>query len=278
MNIYLIAEIGINHNGDLELAKKLIKESSDAGFDAVKFQKRTIDKVYSKEFLSTPRESPWGKTQRNQKEGLEFNFKEYDTIDKYCEEVGIDWSASAWDEDSQLFLRKFDRKFNKIASAMLGHKPLLNIVADEKIKTFISTGMSNLEEIDEAVNIFTKKNCPFELMHCNSSYPMKEEEANLSCIGTLKKRYNCNVGYSGHEASLLKVCITAVVLGATSIERHITLDRSMYGSDQAASIEYQHLKSFVTAIKTVPQLLGDGAKKITDSELKVREKLRVSVD
>ena len=278
MNIYLIAEIGINHNGDLELAKKLIKESSDAGFDAVKFQKRTVDKVYSKELLSAPRESPWGKTQRDQKEGLEFDFKEYVIIDKYCKELGIDWSASAWDEDSQLFLRKFDRKFNKIASAMLGHKPVLNIVADEKIKTFISTGMSNLEEIDEAVNIFIKKNCPFELMYCNSSYPMKEEEANLSCISTLKKRYNCNVGYSGHEASLLKVCITAVVLGATSIERHITLDRSMYGSDQAASIEYQHLKSFVTAIKTVPILLGDGVKKITDSELKVREKLRVSVD
>ncbi len=278
MTPYLIAEIGINHNGDLELAKKLIKDASDAGFDAVKFQKRTVEKVYTKEFLDSPRESPWGKTQRDQKNGIEFNFDDYKIIDEYCKKLSIDWSASAWDEDAQIFLRKFNRKFNKIASAMLGHKPLLKLVADEKIKTFISTGMSTLEEISEAVEIFKKANCPFELMHCNSSYPMKEKDANLACIKTLKNKFGCDVGYSGHEASLLKVCLTAVVLGATSIERHITADRAMYGSDQSASVEAQHLKSFVTAVRAVPDLIGDGVKKITEAEVKIREKLRISVD
>ena len=278
MTPYLIAEIGINHNGDLELAKKLIKDASDAGFDAVKFQKRTVEKVYTKEFLDSPRESPWGKTQRDQKNGIEFSFDDYKIIDEYCKKLSIDWSASAWDEDAQIFLRKFNRKFNKIASAMLGHKPLLKLVADEKIKTFISTGMSTLEEISEAVEIFKKANCPFELMHCNSSYPMKEKDANLACIKTLKNKFGCDVGYSGHEASLLKVCLTAVVLGATSIERHITADRAMYGSDQSASVEAQHLKSFVTAVRAVPDLIGDGVKKITEAEVKIREKLRISVD
>ena len=278
MTPYLIAEIGINHNGDLELAKKLIKDASDAGFDAVKFQKRTVEKVYTKEFLDSPRESPWGKTQRDQKNGIEFSFDDYKIIDEYCKKLSIDWSASAWDEDAQIFLRKFNRKFNKIASAMLGHKPLLKLVADEKIKTFISTGMSTLEEISEAVEIFKKANCPFELMHCNSSYPMKEKDANLACIKTLKNKFGCDVGYSGHEASLLKVCLTAVVLGATSIERHITADRAMYGSDQSASVEAQHLKSFVTAVRAIPDLIGDGVKKITEAEVKIREKLRISVD
>ena len=278
MTPYLIAEIGINHNGDLELAKKLIKDASDAGFDAVKFQKRTVEKVYTKEFLDSPRESPWGKTQRDQKNGIEFNFDDYKIIDEYCKKLSIDWSASAWDEDAQIFLRKFNRKFNKIASAMLGHKPLLKLVADEKIKTFISTGMSTIEEISEAVEIFKKANCPFELRHCNSSYPMKEKDANLACIKTLKNKFGCDVGYSGHEASLLKVCLTAVVLGATSIERHITADRAMYGSDQSASVEAQHLKSFVTAVRAIPGLIGDGVKKITEAEIKIREKLRISVD
>ena len=158
---------------------------------------------------------------------------------------------------------------------MLGHKPLLRLVAEEKIKTFISTGMSTIDEIKNAVDIFKKANCPFELMHCNSTYPMNEKDANLSCIKTLKNKFGCDVGYSGHEASLLKVCLTAVVLGATSIERHITIDRAMYGSDQSASVESQHLKSFVTAIKAVPDLIGDGIKKITETELKIREKLRI---
>ncbi len=278
MSLYLIAEIGINHNGDLEIAKQLIKDAANAGFDAVKFQKRTIDKVYSKEMLDSPRESPWGTTQRQQKEGLEFGAEQYQEIDNYCKELGIVWTASAWDVDAQLFIRDFDPFFNKVASAMLGHKPLLREIASEKRKTYISTGMATLEEIDEIVELFQRANCPFELMHCNSTYPMRDEDANLRCIPMLKARYGCDVGYSGHESSLLKVCTTAVVLGATSLERHITLDRAMYGSDQAASIETHALRDFVETIRKVPLLLGSGIKEITPAELAVRNKLRVNVD
>jgi len=187
MSLYLIAEIGINHNGDMAIAKKLIKEAKDAGFDAVKFQKRTIDKVYTQEFLDSPRESPWGSTQRAQKEGLEFNLEQYKEIDGYCRELGIDWSASAWDLDAQLFLRQFPRKFNKVASAMLGHKPLLKAIAEEKLKTFISTGMSTLDEIRQVVDLFQSVGCPYELMHCNSTYPMKDEDANIRCIPMLRE-------------------------------------------------------------------------------------------
>lgn len=277
MSVYLIAEIGINHNGSLEIAKKLIDSASDAGFDAVKFQKRSINKVYSKEFLDSPRESPYGSTQRDQKMGLEFNKEQYKEIDKFCKERNIDWSASAWDIDSQIFLQDFTIPFNKVASAMLGNKPLIKKIASERKKTFISTGMAMLQEIDDVVDIFKMNNCPFELMHCNSIYPMPEEEANLMCIPMLKNRYGCNVGYSGHESSLLKVCITAVALGATSIERHITLDRSMYGSDQSASIEVNALRNFVESIRKIPAILGSGAKVITDAELLVRNKLRVEI-
>lgn len=278
MSLYLIAEIGINHNGDLEIAKELIRHAADAGFDAVKFQKRTIDLVYTKEFLDGPRESPWGNTQRAQKEGLEFGPGEYRKIDTFCRELGISWSASSWDIESQKFLQSFDLPFNKVASPMLGNKPLLRIIASEQKKTFISTGMSTLEEIDEVVEIFRKENCPFELMHCNSTYPMVEEHANLLCIPRLRDRYGCKVGYSGHESSLLKVCITAVALGASSIERHITLDRAMYGSDQAASIEVGSLKSFVETVRKIPRILGDGIKTLTDAEDSARKKLRVSVE
>ncbi len=277
MNLYLIAEIGINHNGSMDIAKKLIDAAAEAGFDAVKFQKRTIDKVYSKEMLDSPRESPWGKTQRDQKMGLEFNREQYKEIDRYCQEKGIAWSASAWDVDSQRFLREFNVSFNKVASAMLGHQPLLREIASERKKTFISTGMVTLEELDEVIDLFRKANCPFELMYCNSTYPMPEEDANLRCIPILKKRYNCEVGYSGHESSLLKVCTTAVALGATSIERHITLDRAMYGSDQAASIEAHALCNFVETIRMIPKLLGTGEKVITPKEQAVRKKLRVEV-
>jgi N-acetylneuraminate synthase len=277
MNLFLIAEIGINHNGDIEIAKRLIKDAADAGFDAVKFQKRTIDKVYTKEFLDGPRESPWGNTQRAQKEGLEFGRKEYQEIDQFCNKLGVAWTASAWDVDAQRFIREFGVSFNKVASPMLGHKPLLREIASEQQKTFISTGMATLAEIDDVVNLFQQANCPFELMHCNSTYPMKQEDANLRCIPMLMKRYNCNVGYSGHETSLLKVCSAAVVLGATSIERHITLDRAMYGSDQAASIETHALRDFVSTIRKIPLLMGSGEKDITPAEQSVRNKLRVEV-
>jgi N-acetylneuraminate synthase len=277
VNLFLIAEIGINHNGDMNLAKQLIDAASDAGFDAVKFQKRTIDLVYTPEFLDSPRESPWGTTQRDQKEGLEFSESQYKEIDSYCKGKNIQWSASAWDIDAQKFLQQFDCSFNKVASAMLGHIPLLKLIASEKKKTFISTGMSTLEELDSVVSIFREADCPFELMHCNSTYPMKDEDANLLCIQTLQARYKCDVGYSGHESSLIKVCTAAVALGATSLERHITLDRTMYGSDQAASIETNALRNFVNTVRAVPAILGTGEKVMSEAELKTREKLRISV-
>jgi len=278
MSIFLIAEIGINHNGDLSIAKKLISQAARAGFDAVKFQKRNIDKVYSQDFLNSYRESPWGTTQRDQKNGLEFNKDQYREIDKFCKDKKIKWSASAWDLESQDFISSFNVEFNKLASPMLGHRPLVKKIAAEKKKTFISTGMSTLEELDEIIEIFKKEKCPFEIMHCNSAYPMPESEANLKCIQTLKDRYNCYVGYSGHESTLLKVCITAAALGATSIERHITLDRTMYGSDQAASIEVGSLESFVETIRMIDKIRGDGIKKISDKEMVVRKKLRTKVN
>ena len=278
MSLFLIAEIGINHNGDMSIAKELIDAAADAGFDAVKFQKRTIDKVYTQEFLDAPRESPWGTTQRAQKEGLEFTAQDYKEIDKYCREKGLQWTASAWDIDAQIFLQQFNCAFNKVASPMLGHIPLLKLIASEGKKTFISTGMSTLEELDIVVKIFKDANCPFELMHCNSTYPMKEEDANLLCITMLKNRYGVNVGYSGHESSLIKVCTSAVALGATSLERHITLDRAMYGSDQAASIETHALLNFVRTVRAIPGILGTGEKNLSEAELKTREKLRISVE
>ena len=278
MNLYLIAEIGINHNGSLVITKQLIDAAAAAGFDAVKFQKRTIDKVYTKELLDSPRESQWGTTQREQKMGLEFDREQYQEIDHYCKERGVAWTASAWDVDAQHFIRDFDVSFNKVASAMLGHKPLLREIASERKKTFISTGMATLEEIDEVVNLFRQANCPFELLHCNSTYPMANEDANLRCIPMLKERYGCDVGYSGHESSLLKVCITAVVLGATSIERHITLDRAMYGSDQAASVDADSLKSFAVTMRMIPEILGTGKKEISEAEKTVRKKLRVDIE
>lgn len=277
MSIFVIAEIGINHNGDIGIAKKLITAAADAGFDAVKFQKRTIDVVYTKEMLDSPRESPWGNTQRAQKEGLEFSESQYRELDSYCKKKNILWSASAWDLESQDFISKFNLKFNKVASPMLGHKPLLKKIAQEGRLTYISTGMSNLKEIDEVVAIFREANCPFELMHCNSTYPMKETDANVKCIPMLMDRYNCKVGYSGHESSLIKVCVAAVVLGATSIERHITLDRTMYGSDQAASIEVDALPSFVKTMRDMEGILGSGKKELTESELAARNKLRLNI-
>jgi len=272
--VFVTAEIGINHNGDINIAKKLIDIAVDAGADAVKFQKRTIEKVYSNEILDSPRDSPWGKTTREQKLGLEFSLKQYGIIDKYCKKKKIFWYASCWDVDSQISLQKFNTKYNKVASAMLIHKKLLEIIAKEKKHTFISTGMSTMKQISDAVNIFKKYKCPFELQHSNSSYPMKLEEANLRVIQTLRKKFNCNVGYSGHETSRYIVSIPAVVLGATSLERHITLDRTMYGSDQASSLEPQAFKRLVKDVRLIESILGDGKKKIWDSEKPVMEKLR----
>lgn len=277
MGLYLIAEIGINHNGDLELAKELIETAAEAGFDAVKFQKRSVEQVYEKEFLDGPRKSPWGSTQRDQKLGLEFGDAEYSIIDAHCRHLGIAWSASAWDLASQEYLRRYNLSFNKVASPMLGHLPLLRMIADEGRHTFISTGMSTLSEIDTAVEIFRQADCPLELMHCNSSYPMDDKNANLRCIPMLRDHFDCAVGYSGHESSLVKICSAAVALGASSIERHITLDRTMYGSDQAASIESPSLSGFVKALRIIQVALGDGQKAVRPEEMEAREKLRQSV-
>jgi N-acetylneuraminate synthase len=272
---FITAEIGINHNGDIEVAKKLIDIAKTAGCDAVKFQKRKIDVVYSKEVLDSPRESQWGTTTREQKMGLEFEKEEYDIIDKYCLQKNIEWYASSWDIDSQKFLRQYNLKHNKVASAMLTHKKLLDVIAEEQKNTFISTGMSTIDEIKDAITIFEKHNCPFELQHSNSSYPMKDEEANLECIKTLKNQFNCNIGYSGHESSGYLISVCAVVLGATSVERHITLDRTMYGSDQAASLESKGLERLVRDIKNIKKIFGNGEKRVWESELNAMKKLRV---
>ncbi len=271
---YLIAEIGINHNGDIEIAKQLIKNAKDCGFDAVKFQKRTIDIVYDKKTLDTPRESPWGQTTKEQKFGLEFDKSEYDEIDIYCKEIKIDWFASAWDLESLRFLENYNLKYHKIASAMIVDIKFLNEVAKLKKHTFISTGMSSKKDIDSAVNIFKKHNCSFELMHCVSTYPMKIEDANLITINQLKDEYKCNVGYSGHENGVV-VSIAAVMLGITSLERHITLDRTMYGSDQAASLELSGMKGLCTSISKILTSIGKPSLgKIIDDEIPIAKKLR----
>ena len=273
MPVFIIAEIGINHNGDVEIAKQLIDVAKVAGADAVKFQKRSIDLVYSKELLDSPRESPWGTTQRAQKEGLEFGLKEYQAIDAYCKEKRIAWFASAWDLESQKFLRQFDCKYNKIASAMIVYEDLLKDVASEKKHTFISTGMTAFEQIDRAVGIFKEANCPFELMHCVSTYPMADEDANLNCIKTLRDRYQCAVGYSGHEVGLA-VSYAAAALGITSLERHITLDRAMYGSDQAASVETSGFIQLVGAVRKIEKAMGDGIRRVNNKEITIAKKLR----
>jgi len=271
--IYIIAEIGINHNGDLDIVRDLIDKAADAGADAVKFQKRTIDLVYTKEALNGPRESPWGTTQREQKEGLELGKDEYQEIDKYCQEKGIEWFASAWDLESQKFLKNFNLKYNKIASAMIVFGDLLKMVASEKKHTFISTGLSTLDDIDKAVRIFEDADCPFDLMHCVSTYPMKDEDANLKMINTLQKRYHCNVGYSGHEVGLA-VSFAAAALEITSLERHITLDRAMYGSDQSASVEPAGFKMLVGGVRKIEQAMGNGEKYILQEEVPIARKLR----
>jgi N-acetylneuraminate synthase len=271
---FITAEIGINHNGDLEIAKKLIDLAAVAGCDAVKFQKRTVEKVYSKKVLDSPRDSPWGNTQRAQKEGLEFSEKQFKIIDSYCKRAKILWYVSCWDVDSQIQMRKFNLKYNKVASAMLVHKKLLETIGKEKKHTFISTGMSTMKQINDAVRIFKQHSCPFELSHSHSSYPMVPDEANLKVIQTLQKKFKCNVGYSGHETGSYLICVAAIVLGATSIERHITLDRAMYGSDQAASLEGPGLFRMVKDIRDLDKILGDGVKRIWDSEKPAMKKLR----
>ena len=277
MTLTIIAEIGINHNGDMNICKQLIDVAAQAGVDAVKFQKRDIDAVYTAEFLAEPRESPWGNTQRDPKEGLEFGKDDYIEIDRYCKEQGLEWFASAWDHNSLEFLKAFDTKFNKVASAMAVSENFLEAVAAEKKHTFISTGMCTYEEIGRATEIFKLAGCPFELMHTVSTYPMKDEHANLKVIDTLKSKFECNVGYSGHEVGLA-ISYAAVAFGITSLERHITLDRSMYGSDQSASIEPGGLRQLVGAARKIEKALGDGEKRILDEEKPIAAKLRAHLE
>lgn len=269
----IVAEIGINHNGDVAIAKELIDMAVECGCDAVKFQKRTIDIVYSEEELAKPRQSPWGTTVREQKEALEFGVREYDEIDRYCKEKKISWFASAWDLESIKFLRRYSIRYHKIASAMVTNISLLEEVAKERKHTFISTGMSTDQEIDRAVQIFRKNRCEFALLHCVSAYPCLDEECNLLRIKRLKEKYQCTVGYSGHEVGVLPSVI-AVVLGAEVIERHITLDRAMYGSDQAASLEKRGLELLVRDARLVPVLLAHGENVILDKEKETARKLR----
>jgi N-acetylneuraminate synthase len=271
--VHFVAEIGINHNGDIAIAKKLIDLAKRAGCDSVKFQKRTLDIVYTQAVLDTPRESPWGKTTREQKEGLEFSKEDYLEIDSYCKEVGINWFASAWDIPSQVFLREFNLPFNKIASALATHLEFLEEVASEKKLTFLSTGMMTMDQVASAVDIFKNAECPFILMHTTSVYPSTEDLLNMRAINTLRETFQVPVGYSGHESTVMP-SLVAAVFGAIAIERHITLDRAMYGSDQAASLSEKGLVTLVDEIRRLPAVLGDGIKKIEKGELEVAAKLR----
>ena len=271
--IPVIAEIGINHNGDLGIARELVRLSHEAGCAAVKFQKRTIDVVYSEDVLNSPRESPWGTTQRDQKLGLEFSFDQYQEINDFCAELGIDWSASAWDIPSLHFVESFSPSFHKVASAMITHVDFLEEVADLGRLTLLSTGMASLEDIDRAVEVFNGTQASLVLLHTVSTYPTPEEHLNLSTIQTLHERYNLPVGYSGHEASV-SPSIVAASLGAVVIERHVTLDRSMYGSDQAASLESSGLRQLVAVVDKIPMLLGSGEKDWAPGESEVASKLR----
>ncbi len=268
---YVVAEIGINHNGDLDIARKLIDVAAMAGCQAVKFQKRTVDVVYSAEELARPRESPFGTTNGDLKYGLEFGEAEYREIDTYCREKGIAWFASCWDEASVDFMDQFDIPCYKVASASLTDDDLLRHTRSKKRPIMISTGMSTLEQIDHAVEVLGKKD--LILMHTCSTYPAEYAELNLRVITTLKERYQVPVGYSGHETGL-STSISTIALGACVVERHITLDRAMWGSDQAASVESQGFIRLVRDIRLVEMALGDGVKRVIDREVPILKKLR----
>ena len=269
--VFIVAEIGINHNGSLETAKKLIDVAVEAKCDAVKFQKRTIDVVYTKEELARPRESVFGDTNGDLKRGLEFGEKEYAEIDQYCKEKGILWFASPWDEGSVDFLAKFDIPCYKIASASLTDDALLKHIRSQGKPVILSTGMSTIEQIRHAVEVLGEDD--LIIVHCTSTYPGADEELNLKVIPWLKDQFSCPIGYSGHEVGVYSSLVAAVI-GAAVVERHITIDRAMWGSDQAASLEPQGIERLVRDIRALPIWLGDGKKKVYDSELPILEKLR----
>lgn len=271
---FIIAEVGINHNGDVNLAIDLIRMAQRSGADAVKFQKRDINIVYTQEFLDGPRLSPWGDLQRMQKYALEFGQDEYEQIDAECKRLGIPWFASAWDPHSLFFLDKFNPPYHKVASAMVTHLDHIEAVADRQIHTFISTGMTDMEEIHQVVDVFDKHHCPFNLLHCVSTYPCDDSDCNLRMIGTLQDAFpGTAIGYSGHERGI-QPSLTAIALGATIIERHITMDRTMYGSDQAASVEEPGLRRLVEYSKQIEVAMGDGVKRIIEAERKTEKALR----
>ena len=268
---YIIAEIGINHNGDLEIAKRLINVAKAAGCDAVKFQKRTIDVVYTKEELDKPRESPFGETNGDLKYGLEFGKEQYDEIDKYCKAVEISWFVSCWDEGAVDFIDTYDVPCYKIASASLTDDALLGHTKSKGKPIVLSTGMSTIEEVDHAVEILGKDN--LILLHAVSTYPSYYEQLNLKVIETLRNRYGVPVGYSGHETGIAS-SVAAVALGACVVERHITCDRAMWGSDQAASLEPNGVHRVVRDIRLIEASLGAPEKKCYDFEISVKKKLR----
>lgn len=270
---YIIAEIGINHNGDINIAKKLIDIAAVAGCDAVKFQKRNPDVCVPEHQKNVMRDTPWGQmTYLEYKHRVEFGKEQYDEIDAYCKEKEIDWSASPWDLDSLDFLNGYDIPFIKIPSAMLTNDELLKESVKTGKKIILSVGMSTEKEIDHAVNIL-KGAKEFALLHCNSTYPAPIEELNLSAIQSLKQKYGCEVGYSGHEFRL-GTSVASIYLGASIIERHITLDRTMWGTDHMSSVEPQGLIKLVKGVRELEQAYGDGVIRITDSQIPVRNKLR----
>ena len=268
---FIIAEIGINHNGDIDSARRLISVAVAAGCDAVKFQKRTIDIVYTPEELAKPRESPFGETNGDLKRGLEFGYDEYRQIDRYCREVRMPWFASCWDERSVDFIERFDPPCYKIASASLTDDSLLRYTRSLGKPIILSTGMSTIEEIDHAVEVLGTKD--LILLHACSAYPAYYPELNLRAIVTLRERYGVPVGYSGHETGLPST-IAAVSLGACCVERHITLDRSLWGSDQAASLEPNGITKVVSYVRIVEQSMGDGVKRVVEREHPIIKKLR----
>ena len=271
---YVIAEIGINHNGSLENALKMIDIVVVSGCQCVKFQKRNPDKCMSEDQKTVMKETPWGRmTYLEYRHKLEFNKSEYDTIDKYCRAKNIEWTASVWDIDSLDFILSYNVPFIKIPSALLTNDNLLTACCKSGKDIFIATGMSTLEEIDHAVDLLQKHATSFLIMHCNASYPASIDELNLNCIETFKKRYNCRVGYSGHEFELITTII-AVALGAEVVERHITLDRTDWGTDQLASVEPHGLLTLMNGIAKMERALGNGEKVLYDSELHARKKLR----
>lgn len=268
---FVVAEIGINHNGDLDIARKLISAAVLSNCDAVKFQKRTVDEVYTPQELAKPRESPFGTTNGDLKRGLEFGMDQYKAIDEYCRTLKVVWYASCWDKASVDFIARFDPPCFKIASATLTDDDLLRHHRQSRKPIILSTGMSTVEQIDHAVEVLGTSD--LVLLHCTSTYPCKVEELNLRAIQTLRERYQVPVGYSGHEVGL-STSVAAAVMGACMIERHITLDRAMWGSDQAASVEPQGMARLGRDIRAIERAMGDGVKRVYDSEIPVRDKLR----